>query len=89
MRRRRWADAPNVLVQLAVSMRAHGRGGLLLVVPPASAGWRDSIVQPIAYALDPPFTGLHELMPQTGRRREPRVAVARRRRSRSWTRLPA
>ncbi len=29
-------DAVNVLVQLAVSMRAHGRGGLLLVVPPGS-----------------------------------------------------
>ena len=28
-----WADSVNVLVQLAVSMRAHGRGGLLLVVP--------------------------------------------------------
>ena len=26
-------DSVNVLVQLAVSMRAHGRGGLLLVVP--------------------------------------------------------
>jgi len=64
---RSWVEAQNVLVQLAVSMRAHGRGGLLLVVPAASAGWRDSIMQPIAYALDPPFTRLRELMaPQTG-----------------------
>ena len=31
-----WIDSVNVLVQLAVSMRAHGRGGLLLVVPSGS-----------------------------------------------------
>ena len=30
-----WRDSVNVLVQLAVSMRAHGRGGSLLVVPAA------------------------------------------------------
>ena len=29
-----WGDSVSILVQLAVSMRAHGRGGLLLVVPP-------------------------------------------------------
>ena len=47
-----WAgDSVNVLVQLAVSMRAHGRGGALLVVPAASDAWRDSIVQPIPYAV--------------------------------------
>ncbi|WP_439556365.1 putative sensor domain DACNV-containing protein, partial [Dyadobacter sp.] len=28
-----WNDSPNLLVQLAVSMRAHERGGILLVVP--------------------------------------------------------
>ena len=28
-----WIDSVNVLVQLAVSMRAHGRGGMLLIVP--------------------------------------------------------
>jgi hypothetical protein len=27
-----WADSVNVLVQLAVSMRAHGRGGCLLAL---------------------------------------------------------
>ena len=31
-----WSDSVNVLVQLAVSMRAHKRGGLLLVVPAGS-----------------------------------------------------
>ena len=45
-----------MLVQLAVSMRAHKRGGLLLVVPAGTERWRESIVAPIAYALDPPFS---------------------------------
>jgi len=58
---RSWRDGVSVLVQLAVSMRAHGRGGLLLVVPPASDAWRESIIQPISYGVDPAFTGLAEL----------------------------
>jgi hypothetical protein len=45
----------NVLIQLAVSMRAHSRGGSLLVVPPESTGWRESILQPITYAVMPSF----------------------------------
>jgi hypothetical protein len=57
-----WSDSVNVLVQLAVSMRAHKRGGLLLVVPVGTARWRDSIISPIPYALDPPFSRLAELM---------------------------
>jgi hypothetical protein len=57
-----WSDSVNVLVQLAVSMRAHKRGGLLLVVPAASERWRESIVAPIAYGLNPPFTALSALM---------------------------
>ena len=52
----------NVLVQLAVSMRAHGRGGLLLIVPSNDEGWRESIVQPVRYRLAPPFLELCELM---------------------------
>lgn len=62
-----WAETPNVLVQLAVSMRAHGRGGLLLVVPADSARWRDSIMHPVAYGLEPPFTRLRDLMAQQER----------------------
>ncbi len=58
---RTWVDGVNVLVQLAVSMRAHGRGGVLLVVPPDSHAWRDSIVQPISYGVQPAFTGLADL----------------------------
>jgi hypothetical protein len=51
----------NVLVQLAVSMRAHGRGGSLLVVPRLADDWRESIVSPIPYAVSPPFSYLAEL----------------------------
>jgi hypothetical protein len=56
------SDSVNVLVQLAVSMRAHGRGGLLLVVPHTSEAWKESILQPMHYAVAPPFTELAELM---------------------------
>ncbi len=55
-------NSVNVLVQLAVSMRAHGRGGTLLVVPSDSLAWRESIVQPILYSISPAFSGLAELM---------------------------
>jgi hypothetical protein len=55
-------DSVNVLVQLAVSMRAHGRGGLLLVVPQGTDAWRESIIQPISYAVSPPFTELAALI---------------------------
>jgi hypothetical protein len=51
----------NVLVQLAVSMRAHARGGSLLVVPALGHAWRESIVSPIPYAVSPPFSTLAEL----------------------------
>jgi hypothetical protein len=57
-----WFGSMNVLVQLAVSMRAHGRGGLLLVVPSTSETWRDSMVAPMAYAISPPYRSLSELL---------------------------
>ena len=57
-------DSVNVLVQLAASMRAHGHGGSLLVVPAGSEGWRQSIVHPILYSIVPPFSALAELMRQ-------------------------
>jgi hypothetical protein len=56
------ADSVNVLVQLAVSMRAHQRGGSLLVVPQGSQEWRESIVRPVPYSVSPPFTELAALM---------------------------
>ena len=67
-----WAHSVNVLVQLAVSMRAHGRGGCLLVVPTGLESWRESIVQPMPYAVSPAFCELARLsqeVPEAKRRR--------------------
>jgi hypothetical protein len=50
-----------VLIQLAASMRAHGRGGALLVVPTGAEGWRESIVNPVQYAIHPPYSELADL----------------------------
>jgi hypothetical protein len=57
-----WAGGVNVLVELAVSMRAHGRGGSLLVVPSGSDDWQESIVQPVSYGVVPAFSELAELV---------------------------
>lgn len=59
-----WNQSQNVLVQLAVSMRAHKRGGTLLIVPSGSEEWRESIRHPINYAVSPAYTGLAELVQQ-------------------------
>jgi hypothetical protein len=59
-----WNNTVNLHVQLAVSMRAHGHGGLLLVVPSDNDSWRDSIIHPISYAVSPSFCGLADLMKQ-------------------------
>jgi hypothetical protein len=56
------SESVSVLIHLAVSMRAHGRGGSLLVVPANTERWRESVVQPVLYALVPPFSALAELM---------------------------
>jgi hypothetical protein len=56
-----WVHSVNTMVQMAVSMRAHGRGGSLLVVPADTESWRESIVQPITYAVSPPFFELAHL----------------------------
>src|SRR4051794_34775249 len=68
-----WIDSVNVLVQLAVSMRGHGRGGSLLVVPSGSDAWRQSIVEPMRYAVAPPFRELAELMRESGDGRQAHV----------------
>jgi len=60
-----WARSPNVLVQLAVSMRAHGRGGILLVAPAGLDSWRESIVPPMPYAVSPSFSNLAQLSRET------------------------
>ena len=51
----------NVLIQLAVSMRAHRHGGSLLVVPADAHGWQESAAHPIPYRVRP-FSGLAELL---------------------------
>ena len=55
-------DRDGVLARIAVSMRAHGRGGSLLVVPSRTDAWRDSMAGPLVYAVRPPFSGLAELV---------------------------
>jgi hypothetical protein len=57
-------DPSNLLIQLSASMRQHGRGGSLLVVPNNSQAWRNSIVQPIQYSIRPAFSGLADLIHQ-------------------------
>jgi Probable sensor domain DACNV len=57
-----WDDSVNVLVQLAASMRAHGHGGTLLVVPNGNDTWKDSIVNPITYSVAPSFSKLANLI---------------------------
>ncbi|WP_432709772.1 putative sensor domain DACNV-containing protein [Pedobacter sp.] len=59
-----WNDSVNVLIQLAVSMRAHQRGGTLLVVPSSNSNWLQSIVKPILYGVQPAFGGLSKLLEQ-------------------------
>lgn len=57
-------DSVNILVQLAASMRSHGRGGSLLVVPQGADAWRESIVWPVPYSVSPPLSELADLMRQ-------------------------
>jgi hypothetical protein len=54
-------ESDNVLVRLAISMRAHQRGGTLLVVPHESEDWRHSLLKPISYSVTPPFSEIDEL----------------------------
>lgn len=55
-------ESESALIQLAVSMREHGRGGSLLVVPAGGSLWLESVLQPIAYSIAPPFRALLDLM---------------------------
>jgi hypothetical protein len=56
------SQTSNPLVELAVSMRSHKRGGTLLVVPAESEAWRESIRHPITYSVSPKFARLADLM---------------------------
>jgi len=56
------SDTPDdVLLPLALSMRAHKHGGSLLVVPHGSQAWRKSIVS-VPYTVAPPFSKLGDLV---------------------------
>ncbi|GAB2973808.1 hypothetical protein GCM10027049_04940 [Mucilaginibacter puniceus] len=57
-------ESINVLVELAASMRVHGRGGLVLIVPTGSADWQKSIIHPISYPVIPAFDGITQLIQQ-------------------------
>ena len=71
-----WAGSVNLLIQLAVSMRAHGRGGSLLIVPSSHDRWRESLVQPIGYAVAPPFRELAMLIRDAAEAAKPNVQAA-------------
>ncbi|HYN06453.1 MAG TPA: hypothetical protein VES67_03590 [Vicinamibacterales bacterium] len=55
-------ESVSVLVQLATSIRAHGRGGTLLVTPAGSSAWQESIASPVLYSVQPPFAELADLI---------------------------
>lgn len=59
-------DTANILIQLAVFMRSHGRGGTLLLTPSADEQWKSSLIQPFHYQLNPPFEGLANLILKDG-----------------------
>ncbi|WP_423735083.1 putative sensor domain DACNV-containing protein [Chitinophaga caseinilytica] len=61
-----WNHPVNVLIQIAVSMRAHRRGGTLLVTPHQHDKWKESIVQPLTYPVSPAFSGVADLIRQDG-----------------------
>ncbi|MGN6508615.1 MAG: putative sensor domain DACNV-containing protein [Chitinophaga sp.] len=57
-----WNDPTNVLIQIAVSMRAHKRGGLLLVTPAGNDRWKESVIHPLQYPVNPAFAGVADLI---------------------------
>ncbi len=52
----------DLLIQLGAAMRLHGKGGTLLIVPDDESSWRDSIVRPVSYEVDPPYSHLKEIV---------------------------
>ncbi|GAB3931463.1 putative sensor domain DACNV-containing protein [Mucilaginibacter myungsuensis] len=62
-------DTFNVLVELSTAMRAHNRGGLVLIVPTGSDAWQSSIIQPINYPVDPPFCAISDLLKEPKHKR--------------------
>jgi hypothetical protein len=66
-------ELSNVLIQLATSMRAHERGGSLLVVPAGSEAWKESILKPLKYELSPPYAELTELVRSSEKDKQKRM----------------
>jgi hypothetical protein len=60
----------NVLIQLSASMRAHGHGGSLLVVPTGTDTWKRSIVHPLQYSVRPGYSALADLLGQNNQDRD-------------------
>ncbi len=60
-----WNDNVNIMILLAVSMRAHGHGGILLVVPPGDEEWQHSVIHPNNYQLEPSYNGLSDLIAES------------------------
>lgn len=58
-------ESDHVLVRLAISIRAHQRGGSLLVVPAGNDEWLGSLVQPISYSVTSPFSEIEGLSPDS------------------------
>jgi len=52
----------SIMVELASSMRSHGRGGTLLRIPADTTAWQESVVTPLPYGLDPPYGELTKLL---------------------------
>jgi Probable sensor domain DACNV len=57
-------ESDNILVRVAIAMRAHGRGGSLLVVPRNTSLWLNSLVQPLTYSVIPPFPDIGTFLEQ-------------------------
>jgi hypothetical protein len=68
-----WSDDTNILIQLAVSMRAHMHGGILLVVNKNNSTWKESIIHPMKYKIIPAYLGLSDLVKQEPESRTPEL----------------
>ena len=68
-------ETDNVLLELAAAMRAHGRGGLVLVVPAGSEQWQASVVHPLTYPVAPAYrsVALRRRPGQSRRRRQAKL----------------
>lgn len=61
-----WLDPTNTFVRLSLSLRAHRRGGTILVVPSTGDTWRSSIAAPMLYAARHDFTDLRRRARRAG-----------------------